>query len=375
MERRSLFREGPDVCAVGFGAIKLPEVDFETGSRALNRALDLGINFVDTARNYGESEAKIGRALESRRSEYVLATKTAARDAAGLRNDLETSLRELRTDVIDLYQLHSVSDRETWRKVSASGGALEEAVNARERGKIRHIGISSHRALDVMQEAIESGQFSTIMAAYSPVDQENVGDGILPLAHSRGMGVIAMKPLCGGRLSSYPDDAGVKPRPPDPVVCGSLRCILSNPAVSVVIPGMRAEWQVEQNVRAAQGFVPMTAEEKHALIKDIGRLRKGFRYGQICLRCGYCQPCPQGIVIPDVLRAANMLRNYPESLKPTAKEIFQRLEVKPEACRECGQCVEKCPAGLNVPLLLKEAAAAFAARCCKEPEVANRQAA
>lgn len=361
MEVRSLFAGGPDVCAVGFGAIKLPEVDFQTASRALNRALDLGVNFVDTARGYGDSEAKIGRALEKRRGEYALATKTVARDAQGLMRELETSLRELRTDCIDLYQLHSVSDQDTWQMVTAPGGAVEAAVKAREAGKIRYIGASSHRALDVMQQIIESGQFSTIMVAYDPLDQENVADRILPLAQGRGVGVIVMKPLCGGTLNSYPDDAGIEPRPADPIVSGSLRYILSNPAVSVVIPGMKAEWQVEQNVRVAREFAPMTAEEKHALLKNIGSLRKEFRYGQVCLRCGYCQPCPHGIVIPQVFRAADILRQYPESLKAMAREIYDRLEVKPEACQECRKCAEKCPAGLDIPALLQEASALFAA--------------
>ena len=360
MEMRSLFAGGPDVCAIGFGAIKLPEVDFQTASRALNRALDLGVNFVDTARGYGDSEAKIGRSLEKRRGEYILATKTVARDAQGLRQELETSLRELRTDAIDLYQLHSVSDQQTWQRAAAPGGAVEAAVKARDAGKIRRIGVSCHRALDVMRDVIESGQFSTIMLAYSPVDQENVADGILPLAQSRGMGVIVMKPLGGGRLNSYPDDAGIEPRPEDPIVAGSLRYILSHPAVSVVIPGMKAEWQVEQDVQVAREFAPMTAEEKHALLKDIGRLQKEFRYGQVCLRCGYCQPCPQGIAVPEVFRAADILRQYPQSLKGMAIEIYERLEVKPDVCQECGHCTEKCPAGLDVPALLREASALFA---------------
>lgn len=359
MQKRRLGKAGLEVSIVSFGAIKLPQVDQETASRALNRALDLGMNFIDTARAYGDSEAKIGAAVSHRRSEFYLATKSGDRSAKGLMSELETSLRELRTDYVDLYFLHSVSDRAAWNAVTAPNGALEGAKRAKEQGKIRHISISIHRSLDVMRAAIESGEFEVIMLAYSPVDGEDVGPAILPLAKKHDMGVVIMKGLCGGALSSYPEDAGVEPRPEDPVVSGSLRYILSNEAVSCVIPGMKAAWQVEQNAAVGRDFTPLTEPELRELIDRLGSLRKEFRYGQVCLRCGYCQPCPEGVLIPEILRAMDIYKRYPESLKAMALELYRSLEGGPDACVECGACEERCPAGLNIIERLKEAADLF----------------
>jgi len=201
MRYRDLGKTGLKVSVIGFGAIKLPQISEKQASEVLNLALDLGINFIDTARNYGDSERKIGMALRKRRDEFYIATKTAARTYEGAMRDLETSLRELRTDHIDLWQLHNVSDLENWEAVMAPGGALEAAQQAKEEGKVDHIGISIHRALDVMKKAITCGKFETIMVLYNPLDEENTGSEIIPLAHKHGVGVIAMKPLSGGKLT------------------------------------------------------------------------------------------------------------------------------------------------------------------------------
>jgi len=360
MQKRRLGKTGLDVSVVSFGAIKLPQVDRETASRALNRALDLGMNFIDTARGYGDSESKIDDAVCHRRDEFHLATKSGDRSAKGLLSELETSLRGLKTDHIDCYFLHSVSDRQAWNAVTAPNGALEGANRAKEQGKIRHISISIHRSLDVMKAAIESGEFEVIMLAYSPVDSENVAPAILPLAKRHDMGVVIMKGLCGGALSSCPDDAGVEPRPEDPVVSGALRYILSHDAVTCVIPGMKAAWQVEQNAAVGRDFTPLSEQELREYVQRLGTLGKHFRYGQVCLRCGYCQPCPEGVLVPEILRALDIYRSYPESLKTMALELYHSLETGPEACVECGACEEKCPAGLDITARLQEAADLFA---------------
>ncbi|HIE50591.1 MAG TPA: aldo/keto reductase [Armatimonadetes bacterium] len=359
MQYRRLGKTDLQVSVIGFGAIKLPGISAEEASAALNRALDLGINFVDTARNYRDSEEKIGRALSGRREEFYLATKTGKRDAEGVRADLETSLRELRTEVIDLYQLHSVSSPGEWEKVMAPGGALEAVVKAKEEGKIRHIGISIHRALNVMREAITCDEFETVMLAYSPLDQEGVAAEILPLAKKHDLGVIVMKPLSGGLLAT-PQPEGKPRRPgPDPLVVGSLHYIISNPNVSVVIPGMQSVREVEENAPVGDRPEPMTAEERAELFRALGSLGREFRYGQVCLRCGYCQPCSQGIPIPEVFRAVDMYRSYPEELKGLAVEVYRKLEVKPTECVECEECIPKCPAGLEIPTRLKEAVELF----------------
>ncbi len=343
---------------VGFGAMRLPKDD-EESTRALNRALDLGINFVDSARAYDhcESERKIGAALKHRRGEYILCTKTLARDAASLRQDLETSLRLLQTDYLDLYLLHSVSAGATWEQVMAPGGAWGEARKAKEQGLVRHIGASMHCAVHEMELAINSGEYEALVLAYSPLDGEGVEPRVLPLARERDVGVIVMKPFNGGRLS-LPAEMK-RPGEPDPVVAACMRFVLSNPAVSIVIPGMESTAQVEENVATIEASTRLSDRERDELFRAMGPLQKSFSYGQVCLRCGYCQPCPHGIVVPEVFRALQMARDYPDALKYLGRELYESLEVRASACVACEECIPKCPAGLIIPERLKEAVAEF----------------
>ena len=351
---RSLGKTGLKVSVIGFGAIKLPEITVDDAVKLLNKALDLGINFIDTARNYRDSETKIGIALKSRRDEFYIATKTHSRDADGAYKDIERSLKELQTDYIDLYQLHTVSSKEAYKKVMSPNGALQALKRARQKGLIGHIGITIHRDLDVMRWAIESGEFETIMLAYNPLDPEGVErEGILKLAKEYGMGIIIMKPLSGGQLVLPETEMG-KQVGNDRLVRLCLRYIISKDFVSTVIPGMKRIAELEENVSVAD-MPPLTKEEKDELFRLIGSLGKSFRYGQICLRCGYCLPCPQGIPIPDVFRAYDAYIGYPEEVKEIGLKIYESLKVKPSACIECRQCVTKCPAGIDIPARLKEA--------------------
>jgi predicted aldo/keto reductase-like oxidoreductase len=368
MRYRTLGKTGLDVSAVGFGAIKLPDVSEEQACAALHRALDLGINFVDTARNYGDSEHKIGLVLKERRDECIVATKTAARDADGARRDLETSLRDLQTDRLDLWQLHNVMDRGLWERVTRPDGALAAARRAKVEGLVDHIGISIHRSLYVMHESIQSGEFGTILLLHNPLDEEGVAaNAIFELAHTHGMGTIVMKALSGGALALPLDDAerDEKYRASggqwfDPIVRGSLRYVLSHPAVDVVIPGMRSVREVEENVPVGD-LPPMTEAERDELLQSIGRLKGTYKYEQDCLRCGYClSVCPQEIQIPRVFHAVYAHRHYPEKTRYIGLEIYRSLEVSPEECIECEACMEECPAGIPIPERLKEAVELFA---------------
>ena len=359
MQYRRLGKTDLDVSIVGFGAIKLPKVDQDEATAALNRALDLGVNFVDTARAYRDSEEKIGIALESRREEYYLATKTVQREAEEARAELETSLRNLRTDHVDLWQLHSVSTWEQWEQINAPGGAVEVGAAALAEGKIRHFGITIHRDWRVMRAAIESGLFETIMVAYSPLDSEGVHEEILPLAQQKDLGVIIMKALSGGQLA-LPAEAKVAGLGgADAVVAGSLRFVLGNPAVSVVIPGITCVREIEEDAALAEDFSALSTDELQELRRLIGGLGQEYRYKQACLRCEYCLPCPQGLAIPEIFRAVHMKTQYPDELKRMGDELWESLEVYPDACVECGTCMKKCPAGLNIPEKLQAAAAVF----------------
>jgi predicted aldo/keto reductase-like oxidoreductase len=368
MRYRTLGKTGLRVSVVGFGGIKLPDVSEEQAGAALQRALDLGINFIDTARNYGDSEHKIGLVLRERREECVVATKTIAREADGAMRDLETSLRELQTDRLDLWQLHNVMDRDLWERVTRHDGALAAARRARAEGLVDHVGISIHRSLYVMREAIQSGEFETILVLYNPLDEEGVAaNGILGLAHEHGVGVIIMKPLSGGALLLPLDDQEREERYRasggewfDPIVRGSLRYVLSHPAVDVVIPGMRSVREVEENVPVGDA-PPLTDAGRDELVQALGRLRGTYKYEQDCLRCGYCvSACPQEIQIPQVFYAAHAYRQYPEATRHIGLEAYRSLAVSPEECIECESCVEECPAGIPIPERLREAVELFA---------------
>jgi len=357
VEYRILGATGLTVSRLGFGCIKFNGCTQDDVTAALHRALDLGINVFDTARNYGDSEEKIGRAIASCRDDYVISTKSASRSAAALLGDLETSLGNLRMDCVDILLLHTVSSPDCYAEVTAPSGALEGALEAKRQGKTRHVAVSVHRDLATMRHVIDHPAFEALMAAYNVLDPEGVG-ALLPDAIAAGMGTVVMKPLSGGQLVSPPGPNGT-PLSPDPVVDGALRWVISNPHVSTVIPGMINAQQVEDNVAAvARG--PLAADERQEVLATVGALGKAYRYGQECLRCGYCQPCPNGINIPELFRAAAMARDYPDELKHMGRDLYEAQQYHAEHCDECRTCVERCPAGIDVPQRLREVAQRFA---------------
>ncbi len=357
MEYRTLGSTGLRVSRLGFGCIKFAHCKEGDVAAALRRALELGINFFDTARAYGTSEEMIGRAIGSRRDEFVLATKSLGRTASALKADLDTSLRDLQTDHVDVLLLHTVSDAETYEQVMGPGGGYEAAAKAKEQGKVGHVGVSIHRDLATMRRAIESGAFEVLMAAHAVIDPEGSG-ALLPLAAQHGVGTVIMKPLSGGQLVCPPGPGGLPPAP-DPVVGGALRWLISNPHVDTIIPGMVSARQVEDNLAAvAKG--PLAEGERAELVRTVADLKKSYRYGQTCLRCGYCQPCPNGINVPAIFQAADEAREYPDNLKHMGRDLYAAQERTAADCEECGHCMVHCPAKLDIPKRLREVARLFA---------------
>jgi len=360
---KPLGKTGLKVSIIGFGGIKLPKIKEDEAVKILNRAVDLGVNFIDTARAYGDSEKKIGLALKNRRDEIYLSSRSLSRDKDGLLKDIEKSMKELRTDYIDVYELHAVNSKEIYQKVMSSDGAIEGLKIARQKGLIGHVGITMHYDLEAMRMAIESNEFDVIMVAYSPLDHESVDrEGILKLAKEHGMGTIIMKPLLGGQLV-LPETATGK-RKEDPIVRLSLKFIVSNPNVDTVIPGIMKIHEIEEDARVADEPLPITDEEKKELfnlIASLGVERFGYTGAmQTCLRCGYCmRVCPQGIPIPEVFRAYEIYTYYPKELRYLGINVYKSLEVKPDACIECRSCVEVCPMKIDIPSQIKKIAEVF----------------
>lgn len=326
LPERCLGRTNLKVRCLGLGGIPVRDRSWDESQAVLRRALKLGINFIDTARGYGDSEAKIGAALADRRASVYLASKTPERTAAGARADLARSLAELKTDYLDIYQLHGVDEEEDLERCLKPDGALAALKEAQRQGKIRFIGITSHNP-GLLRKALVTGEFDTVMVPVNILDRFifNAEERLLPLARELGIGIIAMKPLAGGVIKE-PSKA--------------LRYTLSQ-AVDVVIPGMGTVAEVNENVRLASEFSPLTPEEYEDLVREVKALGN-----EVCRQCGYCLPCPEGINIREVFRLEGMFDRYER--KREAQELYGELTVKTEACVRCGQCETKCPYDLPI---------------------------
>jgi len=345
MQKRILGKTGWKLSVIGYGAIKLPRISQRDCDMLLNEAIDGGINFVDTADCYGDSEEKIGRALKGRRKEFYLSTKIDERDAIGVRNKLERCLHRLRTGWIDLAFFHDVRGSE-YDRIFDRGG-LETLEKAKREGKIREIGISIHNSVTMMRKAIESGVFSALMVAYSAFDEDHLAADLLPTAHKAGIGLIAMKPLAGGKLGERPSFLnGKKCIHEESLAQVSLRYVLSNPNITCAIPGMVRIHELKENLQVGRHPRKIKGEELKKLMEYVGEAGRGF-----CRNCGYCIPCPEGIPIPDIFRFESYYDRY--DLKEWAREQYRSLVVNASACSQCEQCLELCPYGVLIPEQLK----------------------
>lgn len=333
MEYRTLGKTGLRISRMGFGGIPIQRIDKEGTRSLMKELLEAGVNYIDTARGYTVSEEYLGYGLEGIRDQFVLATKSMARTKEAMAADIETSLGNLRTDYIDLYQVHNPS-MEQLEQVMAEGGALEALKEAKAAGKIRHIGLTAHSAA-VFARALELDWVETIMFPYNIV--ENQGEELIRKCGEKNVGFVCMKPLAGGTI----EDATL-----------ALRYVCSNPDVTVVIPGMAEARELEENVKACENSMPLTKEEEEKL--EAVRKQLGTNF---CRRCNYCAPCTVGINIPSVFLFAGYLERY--DLGDWARDRYQSLSVKASACVECGECETRCPYHLPIREMLKKCAAEF----------------
>jgi len=351
MEKRTLGRTGLEVSAIGLGGIKFDGISEEAVAELVNRAIDKGINLIDTARVYDHSERRIGEALKGRRDEVILSSKTQALSADEMRREIEASLRDLQTDYIDIYKTHNLRLPDDYDRATASGGALEALEKARDEGLIRHIGISCHRYHDTLERAILSGRFDLIMVAYNVLNDELMDERIMPLAKEHGLGTLIMKPLGGGVLGAPPEALQIEDASGGAralTVADAIGFVLASPHVDCAVVGMTSVEELEQDVAAAEQAAQFTPERAAALTEAAEAFGKDF-----CRGCGYCLPCPEGIIIPVILRHLFYFKTY--GLEEWAKGRYRMVEVKADNCVACEECMEKCPYDLKIPELLEEA--------------------
>jgi aryl-alcohol dehydrogenase-like predicted oxidoreductase len=326
MEQVTLGTTGITVNKNGFGALPIQRIGREEAAMLLKKAYRSGINFFDTARFYTDSEEKIGYALSEVREDIYIATKTMTTKAEEFWNQLKTSLSQLKTDYVDIYQFHNPG---FCPKPGDGTGLYEAMLQAKEKGMIRHIGITNHR-LPVAMEAAESGLYETIQFPFSYLATEKE-IGLVKLCREKGIGFIAMKALSGGLIT---DSA-------------AAYAYLAQYDNVLPIWGIQREKELEEFI----GYInnpPVLDEERMAVIRrDLKELGKDF-----CRGCGYCLPCPADIDIPISARMSLMIRRAPVSvyLNDAWKEKMRRIE----DCIHCNHCREHCPYGLDTPKLLAE---------------------
>ena len=309
-----------------FGALPVQRVDKEYAAKLLKKAYEAGFRFFDTARGYTDSEEKIGYALCDVRQNIIIASKVHAETAGDFTKNLETSLKTLKTDYIDVYQFHNPA---VCPKPGDESGLYDAALTAKEQGKIRFIGISNHR-LHVAEEAVRSGLFDTLQFPFSYLaDSKDIA--LVKLCREMNVGFIAMKALSGGLIDK--SDAAY--------------AWLSQYDNVLPIWGIQRERELDEFIRYFDE-PPVIDERISAIIeKDRNELS-----GNFCRACGYCTPCPAGIRIPNCARMSQLIRRAPSAtwLSDDWREAMQNIE----NCIGCGQCESKCPYNLNTISLLKE---------------------
>lgn len=324
METVTLGSTGITVNKNGFGALPIQRISTEDAAALARKAYDAGITFFDTARFYTDSEVKLGVAFEGMREKVYIATKTAAATPEEFWDQLQTSLSNLKTDYIDIYQFHNPA---VCPKPGDGSGLYEAMLEAKAQGKIRHIGITNHR-LTVAKEAIESGLYETLQFPFCYLATEKDIE-LVEACKKANMGFIAMKALSGGLITN------------------SAAAYAFEAQYDNVLPiwGVQRESELDEFISYIDNPPVMNDELQAVIDQDREQLS-----GDFCRGCGYCMPCPVGIEINNCARMSLLLRRSPSELQLT-EEVQGKMK-KIENCLHCNQCKSKCPYGLDTPALL-----------------------
>ncbi|MBC8016022.1 MAG: aldo/keto reductase [Sporomusaceae bacterium] len=328
MHYRALGKTGLKISELGFGGIPIIRLQTDEAIHVVKYAFEKGITFYDTANAYKDSEYKMGKAFHGIRDKVVIATKTQRRDATGFVEHLENSLRNLQTDYIDLFQLHQVAQEKDWDLLQSPDGALEAVIKAKEQGKIRHIGVTSH-SLPMAIKLIKTGIFETVQFPFNFIEHA-AKDDLHEVARSMNIGIIVMKPFAGGVI----DNAEL-----------AFKFLRQYPDL-VVIPGYDSVESIDQIIALYERPNRVTAEDTMLMDQykaDLGR--------QFCRRCEYCQPCPRGVMITPAMG----YRIVAQRMSPGVAVDFARKAMETiTECVNCGLCTTRCPYELPIPEILKK---------------------
>ena len=334
MERVRFGKTGLMVSKVAFGGIPVMRVSKDEAVKLIRETINLGINFIDTAHGYADSEEKIGMGIKGiKREELIIATKSPANDKKTFNEQLDLSLKRLGTDYIDIMQLHNIGSIEKRDAVfaagtDAAGGAYEGLQEAIKAGKVRFPGFSSH-SLELCIEMMKSGKFVSAQFPFNFID-DSAAKEVIPLAKELDIGFIAMKPMGGGRL----ENAEL-----------AFRYLLQFDNI-IPDPGIEKIEEIREIAQLVERKPVFTSEDK----EKIEKLRAEFG-STWCHRCDYCQPCPQGIDISWVLCTESCEKRF--TLGRFKQMLVLPIE-RAKTCLECRECVKKCPYHLEIPKLIKE---------------------
>ena len=325
MRQITLGKTGIKTPQNGFGALPIQRVDMETAVKLLRKAYEGGMTYFDTARAYSDSEEKLGEAFSGMRDKVFIATKTMADKPEKLWEDLNTSLEKLRTDYIDVYQLHCVP--QCYRPGDGTG-MYEALLEAKDKGLIRHIGITAHK-IGVAEEIVQSGLYETLQFPFSYLSSER-DIALVKSCEEAGMVFVAMKGLTGGLLTN------------------SKTCMAFMSEYTVLpIWGIQRESELDEWLGFFEKDISLDDELKAVIEKDRSELS-----GEFCRGCGYCSPCAVGITIFQCARMSLMIRRAPS--KNWLSEHWVNEMMKIEDCINCGACKSRCPYGLDTPELLRK---------------------